>query len=333
MWISAYHETSEERDFWKDIEDLGQSGAVSPLQRDSQGTLTNGRWRLWPTVVSASVFLSVVFVAAIGYTNVYDRHGSRSMFAISSRASRGDAHLVSYTSLDTVITVNTPGYDSPVSLTYLPWDVVAEPYKEQVLTLKSASLTTEKLVATPIDLTDTDNVHVSWTLCEDTEYEMNLSGATTTFTAEFGNAGGVICSCSVSIITSDATASTYTSSFAMAVKYVRREIRTLSDADRTKFINALNTLYTLPENEGQLLYGSKYHDADFYSAKHLNGAGVSDCDHWHDGAGLLVHHMGFTLMVEQSLQAIDPSISMPYWEYGMESILYESWQDRYVFEY
>ncbi len=37
----------------------------------------------------------------------------------------------------------------------------------------------------------------------------------------------------------------------------------------------------------------------------------------HDGAGVTTHHMGFTLMAEQSLQALSPSVSMPYWEYAM----------------
>ena len=34
--------------------------------------------------------------------------------------------------------------------------------------------------------------------------------------------------------------------------------------------------------------------------------------------------MAFTLEVEQALQSIDPSLSMPYWEYGMDKYLYPS---------
>jgi len=49
---------------------------------------------------------------------------------------------------------------------------------------------------------------------------------------------------------------------------------------------------------------------------------MTDCDHWHDGAGFLTHHTAFTLLVEKSLQSIDPSLSLPYWDYGIDSTKY-----------
>lgn len=36
--------------------------------------------------------------------------------------------------------------------------------------------------------------------------------------------------------------------------------------------------------------------------------------------------------MEQALQSVDPSIAMPYWEYGMDSYLYDSWMDSPVFD-
>jgi hypothetical protein len=42
--------------------------------------------------------------------------------------------------------------------------------------------------------------------------------------------------------------------------------------------------------------------------------------------------MAYTLEVEQSLQTIDPSIAMPYWEYGMDPYLYENWWDSPIFD-
>ena len=45
---------------------------------------------------------------------------------------------------------------------------------------------------------------------------------------------------------------------------------------------------------------------------------MTDCDHWHDGAGFVTHHIAFTLLVEQSIQAIDPSLAMPYWDYALD---------------
>lgn len=81
-------------------------------------------------------------------------------------------------------------------------------------------------------------------------------------------------------------------------------------------------MYTEELESGKTKYGEKFRNAEYYLFKHLNGAGTSDCDHWHDGAGIVTHHVAFTLEVEQTLQSIDPSLSMPYWEYGMDAVLY-----------
>ena len=46
-------------------------------------------------------------------------------------------------------------------------------------------------------------------------------------------------------------------------------------------------MYTVEEEAGAAKYGPKFKTAEYYLFKHLNGAGTSDCDHWHDGAGSL----------------------------------------------
>eukprot|EP01035_Chromulina_nebulosa_P020096 gene20096-26092_t len=84
--------------------------------------------------------------------------------------------------------------------------------------------------------------------------------------------------------------------------------------------------------DGQAIYGSKFHSAEYFLHLHLQGAGTSDCDHWHDGAGILPHHVAITLQLEQSLQSIDPSISIPYWEYGQDRYLYDHWYNSVVFD-
>ena len=44
----------------------------------------------------------------------------------------------------------------------------------------------------------------------------------------------------------------------MKMKYVRREIRQLTDADREAFFTAMETLYRLPTAEGTEEYGDEY---------------------------------------------------------------------------
>eukprot|EP01034_Spumella_vulgaris_P026148 gene26150-32683_t len=119
--------------------------------------------------------------------------------------------------------------------------------------------------------------------------------------------------------------------FQLASKYVRREIRSLTDEDREAFFDALLKVYTVPSAEGVALYGSKFKTAEDFLVKHLAGAGTTDCDHWHDGAGILTHHVAVTLEMEQSLQSIDPTLSMPYWEYGMDAYLYDKFVESPVF--
>lgn len=50
--------------------------------------------------------------------------------------------------------------------------------------------------------------------------------------------------------------------------------------------------------------------------------GTKDCDHWHQGAGFVTSHMGLTLMYEQSLQAVNPAVSVPYWDFTLESTFF-----------
>ena len=124
----------------------------------------------------------------------------------------------------------------------------------------------------------------------------------------------------------------YTLSFTLAVKYVRREIRDMSETDRTNMMNAIYLMYTVDEVPGKAAYGEKFNTAEYFVYKHLNGAGTTDCDHWHDGAGIVTHHMALTLEVEQAIQAVDPSLSMAYWEYGKDPYLYDNWWESPMFD-
>ena len=70
-------------------------------------------------------------------------------------------------------------------------------------------------------------------------------------------------------------------------------------------------MYNLETEEGKKKYGKKYVGIEYLVRKHLYGAASAECDHWHDNAGLMTHHMAFTLELEQSLQSVDASVSAP----------------------
>ena len=218
------------------------------------------------------------------------------------------------------ITLLTPGYSELAVLNYLPWDVVAEPYKDQLLSINY--FTDETGTEISMDEIDETSYSVTW----------NINGETYTgkeIMFRLNLAPQILWQCSVTVSRSDMVVANR--DFSMAVKYVRREIRSLLDDDRNLFLKTLRLLYDVSTEDGQALYGDKYISAEGLLFRHLNGAGRSDCDHWHDGAGIVVQHMAFTLLTEQSLQSVDRSLSMPYWEYAMDESLYSNWFDSDMF--
>ena len=218
------------------------------------------------------------------------------------------------------ISLESPQYGVLKTIEDLPWDAVAEPYRNQIISISSFSIMDEDV--------DVSQYNVLWNL-----NTQQYSGSTATIMM---NDTGVY-SCSVLLTPIQKNnrkliTEIYTYDFTLAVKYIRREIRSLTDEDREEYFSALEKLYEFDESTGQKLYGSKFHSAEYFSYKHLTGAGTTDCDHWHDGAAIITHHMAFTLEFEQSLQSINPAISNPYWEYGMDTYLYEEWSDSPIFE-
>ena len=75
-----------------------------------------------------------------------------------------------------------------------------------------------------------------------------------------------------------------TGEFTVYAKYVRRELRDLSDSDRERYFAAVHTLYVVGQAEGERRYGPDYRSAAWLVREHLNGAAQQDCDHWHDDA-------------------------------------------------
>jgi len=114
---------------------------------------------------------------------------------------------------------------------------------------------------------------------------------------------------------------------------VRRNIYDLSHAERESFFDSLKTVYTVGGDEGRRKYGSKYRSIQELVADHLDAAADKECDHWHDDAGFMVHHVAFTLVLEQSLQAVDSTMTVPYWDYTQDEYLHHSdWTGAQIFD-
>ena len=100
--------------------------------------------------------------------------------------------------------------------------------------------------------------------------------------------------------------------------YVRREIRTLSETDLAATMDAMYTIYSMSEEDGQALYGSAFHNSTYYTKVHHFNAAWQDSDHIHEGLGFLPQHMKMSNMFEEGMQAVDASLTLPYWDFTQE---------------
>ena len=59
----------------------------------------------------------------------------------------------------------------------------------------------------------------------------------------------------------------------------------MTDTERSNFLDALQTTYSVGQDAGEQMYGIKYKSMAKLVSDHLQGAADKQCDHWHDDAG------------------------------------------------
>jgi len=101
--------------------------------------------------------------------------------------------------------------------------------------------------------------------------------------------------------------------------YVRRELRSLTSSDLSKTMDAMYTLWSTSEEDGQSKYGDNFHSAKYFSEAHNFNAAQRDADHIHEGVGFLTQHVKLTNIFEASMQSVDPSVSLFYWDFTIEN--------------
>lgn len=102
------------------------------------------------------------------------------------------------------------------------------------------------------------------------------------------------------------------------VRYVRRELRGLDDTDRSSFMRAAATLWNVNADDGKETFGTNYRDIEYLASLHNRLAADRDCDHMHDGLGFMTMHSGLSYIFEKSIQSVDPSVAMPYWDWTVD---------------
>ena len=74
--------------------------------------------------------------------------------------------------------------------------------------------------------------------------------------------------------------------------------------------------------EGQKVYGPRFKNYETFTKKHLWKMTLEQCTPFHDGPVFFTAHAAFDMEMEQALQSINPSISLPYWDYTIDEEKY-----------
>ena len=109
-----------------------------------------------------------------------------------------------------------------------------------------------------------------------------------------------------------------TFSTSLICKYVKRELRTLTATDKEKFLKAAKTLWEVNSNKGVAMYGEKYTSIERLVDIHSLASNDIMCDGFHEGSGFLTHHLALTNTFEAALRSVDPSVTLPYWDFSIE---------------
>ena len=99
------------------------------------------------------------------------------------------------------------------------------------------------------------------------------------------------------------------------VKYVRRELSTLTDTDREEFLDAFKMLWDTQTKKGKDKYGDNYKSLNYLAMIHNDGGGNWVCDEFHTGTAFLNNHLYLRMYLEQSLRLINPHVSLHYMDY------------------
>lgn len=93
-------------------------------------------------------------------------------------------------------------------------------------------------------------------------------------------------------------------------KFIRREVRTLSDGDRNRYLNALATFFRTPLTDGKRRFGP-----DFVNAAWLTACHNSKTWCLHTADPFMFAHAAFVYWADEVLRLIDPGLALPYWDH------------------
>jgi len=113
------------------------------------------------------------------------------------------------------------------------------------------------------------------------------------------------------------TTTTYT--YNVMVRYVRREVRELGPIGMTPYLEALKILYTTKGGIGRKRYGDNFRSIQEIATIYNMYYSDDECSRITAGIGYLPYHSGLLSTFEKALQSVNPVISVPYWDFTIDS--------------
>ena len=247
--------------------------------------------------------IGVVLLGVLTWIEFPSGFGSFSLSLISAHSRRG-----SYSSLDLKLQIaNEYSYQNLSTFDYpfLKEALLFEPYKQTKVTVSGLSANAGCIVSWSLSLVSNSTTLQSGNL-ENNTFSLTPSTVglhSLEITEKCGDIGD----------------RNYISP--VWIKYVRRELLSLTESDREEFLDALSTLWLIDTVSGQELYGENYKSLQYFATIHNDAGGNSVCDEFHSNSGFINNHIYLGAYLEQSLQLVNPRVALHYMEYTKVSKL------------
>lgn len=114
--------------------------------------------------------------------------------------------------------------------------------------------------------------------------------------------------------------------------YARREVRDHTDSEWQAYVDALWILQRTQTSSGRELYGANcptgdardYHENEYFVMIHAALSFNTTADQLHFNSLQEFAHQGWNHMLEKSLQCVDPSVSLPWWNGAYDQVFHGS---------
>jgi len=218
------------------------------------------------------------------------------------------------TSVEDEISVSNPDYES-TSSTMFAYPFLDGAYLMEPLRINIVKVNVDDSSLCAVPSVTNGACYISWSL-EGGNVEQTLTGCSESNSFNVIPPSTGQYSLSIKMQCADGSYSAV-GQYSIWVKYVRREVRSLTDTDREEFLDAFRTLWDVSTVDGVARFGPKYKSLFYLASVHNDAGGSPLCDEFHGNAGygFVNNHVFLSSFLEQSLQLVNPRVALHYIDY------------------